>query len=342
MSIIEQYVEKKGLFEKLSSKAKTILTEALEEDKIEFLSITDRIKEKDSLAKKIDKKSYSDISDITDVIGLRVITYVESEIPKIEKIIHDCFSVHLDDSIDKGKSLKTNEVGYRSVHFVCDLGEDRKFQPEYKKICDIPFEIQVRTVLQHGWAEIEHDRNYKFSGELPDQFKRRFYILAGALELIDREFDSLSQDIVKYAQEEKVKISQNDLNIEINTITIDEYIKSKFTGEYEFKFNSDKEIIGEINRFGLKTIQEFDNIIKKYEDILRGLLHTFENERSSYAFIRNVLIFEDIEKYFATYENIWLIQEDDPTIDFLTKKYGDISKFMSIELNEEIEDVQQS
>ena len=115
MSIIEQYIEKKGLFDKLSSKAKEILIEALDEEKIEFLSITDRVKEKDSLTKKIDKKSYSDISDITDVVGLRVITYVESEIPKIERIIHDCFSIHLDDSIDKGKSLKT---GVRKVPLI--------------------------------------------------------------------------------------------------------------------------------------------------------------------------------------------------------------------------------
>ncbi|OHE11165.1 MAG: hypothetical protein A3J96_06615, partial [Sulfurimonas sp. RIFOXYC2_FULL_36_7] len=260
MSIIEQYIEKKSLFEKLSSKAKAILTEALEEEKIEFLSITGRVKEKDSLAKKIDKKSYSDISDITDVIGLRVITYVESEIPKIEKIIHDCFSIHLDDSMDKGKSLKTNEFGYRSVHFVCDLGDDRKSQPEYKKICGIPFEIQVRTVLQHGWAEIEHDRNYKFSGELPDQFKRRFYILAGTLELIDREFDSLSQDIAKYAEEEKIKISHNELDIEINTITIDEYLLKKFAN-FDFIMNTPKEVIQEIHSFGLTSIKEFDEII---------------------------------------------------------------------------------
>ncbi|HLD23069.1 MAG TPA: hypothetical protein VJA83_03940 [Sulfuricurvum sp.] len=322
MSIIEQYIEKKSLFEKLSSKAKAILTEALEEEKIEFLSITGRVKEKDSLAKKIDKKSYSDISDITDVIGLRVITYVESEIPKIEKIIHDCFSIHLDDSMDKGKSLKTNEFGYRSVHFVCDLGDDRKSQPEYKKICGIPFEIQVRTVLQHGWAEIEHDRNYKFSGELPDQFKRRFYILAGTLELIDREFDSLSQDIAKYAEEEKIKISHNELDIEINTITIDEYLLKKFAN-FDFIMNTPKEVIQEIHSFGLTSIKEFDEIINYNFDLIAE--KNPNEDRTSTGLIRHALMIYDLKRYFQNFNHSWgAMDREDRIYEFLLEKYPNL------------------
>lgn len=330
MSIIEQYIEKKGLFDKLTSKAKEILSEALEEEKVEFLSITDRVKEKDSLAKKIDKKNYSDINDITDVVGLRIITYVESEIPKIEKIIHDCFGVHLDDSIDKSKSLKTNEVGYRSVHFVCDLGEDRKSQPEYKKICGIPFEIQVRTVLQHGWAEIEHDRNYKFSGELPDQFKRRFYILAGALELIDREFDSLSQDIAKYAEEEKVKISHNELDIEINTITVNQYLVEKFSS-IDFEMNTAKDVIEEMHSFGLSSIKEFDEIINSNFDLVSQ--SNPHEDRTSTGLIRHALMIYDIEQYLQNFNRSWsgmnredkfyeLLLEKYPNIDLLFNEYG--------------------
>lgn len=321
MSIIEQYIEKKGLFEKLTSKAKEILSEALEEEKIEFLSITDRVKEKTSLFKKIDKKSYSDISDITDVVGLRVITYVESEIPKI---IHDCFSVHLDDSIDKSKSLKTNEVGYRSVHFVCDLGADRMSQPEYKKICGIPFEIQVRTVLQHGWAEIEHDRNYKFSGELPDQFKRRFYILAGALELIDREFDSLSQDIAKYAEEEKIKISQNELNIEINTITVNEYLSERFS-IMNLEMNTSKDVIVEIHLFGLKTIQDLNEIIEQNFDLL---LAEKDMEPTSTGIIRHALMYLDINKYFHDCKPSWDVIDNGIVYKNLSNKYNNIDSIL--------------
>ena len=46
--------------------------------------------------------------------------------------------------------------------------------PEMKLFSGIPFEIQVRTILQHAWAEFAHDRNYKFRGVLPDVIARRY------------------------------------------------------------------------------------------------------------------------------------------------------------------------
>ncbi len=62
---------------------------------------------------------------------------------------------------------------------VAEIKDDRIILPEYQKFKDKKFEIQIRTILQHAWAEIEHDRDYKFTGELPINIKRRFRILAG-------------------------------------------------------------------------------------------------------------------------------------------------------------------
>ena len=53
--------------------------------------------------------------------------------------------------------------------------------------------IQVRTVLQHAWAEFEHDIRYK--GTIPEEhapdLDRRFTLAAGLLELADREFTTI-------------------------------------------------------------------------------------------------------------------------------------------------------
>jgi hypothetical protein len=53
--------------------------------------------------------------------------------------------------------------------------------------------VQIRTVLQHAWAEFEHDIRYK--GTMPDEhardFDRRFTLAAGLLELADREFSTI-------------------------------------------------------------------------------------------------------------------------------------------------------
>ena len=52
-------------------------------------------------------------------------------------------------------------------------------------------EIQVRTILQHVWAEIEHDIQYKSSSDIPKELKRKFQALAGLIEIADREFQSI-------------------------------------------------------------------------------------------------------------------------------------------------------
>ncbi len=56
-------------------------------------------------------------------------------------------------------------------------------------------QVQVRTVLQHAWAEFEHDIRYK--GTVPDEhaseFDRRFTLAAGLLELADQEFTAIRE-----------------------------------------------------------------------------------------------------------------------------------------------------
>ena len=53
--------------------------------------------------------------------------------------------------------------------------------------------MQIRTVLQHAWAEFEHDIRYK--GTIPEEhapdLDRRFTLAAGLLELADQEFSTI-------------------------------------------------------------------------------------------------------------------------------------------------------
>jgi ppGpp synthetase/RelA/SpoT-type nucleotidyltranferase len=54
-----------------------------------------------------------------------------------------------------------DELGYQSVHYLVQFSPERCALPEYQRFQGRIAEIQVRTVLQHGWAEIEHDIQYK-------------------------------------------------------------------------------------------------------------------------------------------------------------------------------------
>ncbi|MDX6038046.1 GTP pyrophosphokinase family protein, partial [Acinetobacter baumannii] len=162
---------------------------------ISSVDIPFREKSKKSFLKKMEdknkEKTYSPL-DMTDLAGIRVITLIESDVHKVCELIKSLFNIHKKDSVNKSEILGDDKVGYRSVHFICDIGETRENLLEWKALKGLKFEIQVRTALEHAWAEIEHDRSYKLRGKLPSDLTRRFSLLSGLLESADLEFNRLS------------------------------------------------------------------------------------------------------------------------------------------------------
>jgi ppGpp synthetase/RelA/SpoT-type nucleotidyltranferase len=75
--------------------------------------------------------------------------------------------------------------GYQSIHYLVQVSEARVALAEYARYRAMIAEIQVRTILQHAWAEIEHDIQYKSSVAMPSVIRRRFMSLAGLLEIAD-------------------------------------------------------------------------------------------------------------------------------------------------------------
>jgi hypothetical protein len=83
--------------------------------------------------------------------------------------------------------------GYSSRHLLVGLDQGRAAQPANARLRGRIAQVQIRTVLQHAWAEFEHDIRYK--GTIPEEhvpdFDRRFTLAAGLLELADQEFSTI-------------------------------------------------------------------------------------------------------------------------------------------------------
>ena len=287
-------------YEALSRKASEIIKEVLDSEKIEYYSITYRSKEINSFARKVKNEKYEVPEDITDLAGIRIITYVESEANKTSEFLKKLFDIDFEHSIDKSKVLGVDKVGYRSQHYIACFSSDRSKLPEFKKFSGLKFEVQIRTILEHAWAEIEHDRNYKYSGVLPDEIKRRFAIIAGVLELADKEFDNISLAIDLYKKSVAEKTNSGDLDISINTTALREFLTNKFKNAIDkgaltpdFAEGENK-IIDELDKFGIKTLAELEKIIPKDYGMKVGD-YKDENFLSS---IRNFMIISDENRYF--------------------------------------------
>ncbi len=176
----------------------SLVTSILDDAGINYLSVTGRTKSIASFAEKVRRTRdgvplYTDpLREITDTIGLRVITYVHSDVSAVADLLRD--QVVVKDDRDMGReTAQEGRFGYASRHLLIGLDAAREGHPSYDQMRGLTAQVQIRTVLQHAWAEFEHDIRYK--GTMPDEhardFDRRFTLAAGLLELADREFSTI-------------------------------------------------------------------------------------------------------------------------------------------------------
>ena len=167
----------------------TRLHELLNESGVALHSLEGRLKSPESLADKLARpdRDYRGIEQLTDLVAFRVIVLSEDLIEEVAKVIERSFDVDYSRSTNKLHRDDPSSFGYRSLHYVCTI-PDQVLQ----------FEIQIRTILQHTWAEIEHDIGYKAGEDLPPHFRRRFSQIASLLEVADREFVAIRSEIKSY------------------------------------------------------------------------------------------------------------------------------------------------
>jgi len=226
-SILNQFDKEKELYNDFRIKAELLIKELLIQGKINYHQIVSRLKSKNKIEEKIDRKGgkYSHLTNLTDISGVRVITYFEDEVDSVAKIIEKEFIVDFENTIDKRK-LETDRFGYKSLHYVVSLNESRTKLIEYKRFANLKIEIQIRSILQHAWAEIEHDIGYKGEISIPENLKRNFHRVAALLETSDIEFVNIRQELELYKLEVEEKLKANNNDLKIDKVTYFSFLKN--------------------------------------------------------------------------------------------------------------------
>lgn len=201
------YQDSLPLYQEFAQAVRSILDIAISKD-FGVHSIEFRAKSVDSFRKKAEKviddvkstPKYSEpLSEITDLAGVRVIAFFPKSLEQICQIIEKEFEVT--EKKDMGEErFSQRRLGYKSIHYLVKLNLNRKTLVEYQKYNNLVAEIQVRTILQHAWAEMEHDIQYKSADQIPTSIQKRFIALAGMLEIADREFQAVQDEDAKLRQ----------------------------------------------------------------------------------------------------------------------------------------------
>lgn len=272
--VSEKYSEVKTKYDTLGINLTQALELFLKENDIKVLSVSYRVKDKDSFVEKIDRKKYEKpFNEIEDICGIRIICYYQSDVDKIAEIISKEFEVL--ENQDKEELLKTDQFGYRSTHFIVKIKKGWLQAPNYRGLEDLKTEIQVRTVLMHAWAEIEHKLAYKKTAHIPKQFKRKLSRISAKLEEADEQFEELKKEITSY-KEDVIEITKDEsieaTNIDLNLDSLQAFLDAKFPDRTK-DIKETANLIDEFLEFkiGLKELAS------SYERV-KGFLPKFEKD----------------------------------------------------------------
>ncbi len=222
--ILEDYRKQRDDFVKLGDTVHGMLDDIMKELGIGVLTIEHRVKTEKSLAGKLERSGgyYNTFEELTDILGLRIVCFLADEIDTIGKKVEESFVIDWENSSDKRALIKEDTFGYLSLHYICSLPFGEQWPDE---ICGKKFEIQIRTILQHAWAVIEHDIGYKSDFGVPRDISRQFARIAGILELADDEFIRARDAMVGYTEDIRLRIAKDEADdIRINMISLKEYV----------------------------------------------------------------------------------------------------------------------
>jgi putative GTP pyrophosphokinase len=287
----DEYARAVALLPDFGKYLERLIEELLTAQEIPFHGVNHRVKARDSAERKMTRPRKQangagprTLNSVTDLLGIRVVTYYQDKIEDVAALINDQFDVDWENTVDKRAALDADRFGYLSMHYIAKLRPDRIALAEYKKYSGIKFEIQIRSILQHAWAEMEHDLGYKSEAAIPREFRRRLSRLAGILELADDEFVGIREEMGKYQAEAQETIGQGSLSmIEIDQDSLCAFVESnqRITELDELiagfrktsvQKRADKQYLGreagQLVEFGFRSIEDIDNYLEENAALL--------------------------------------------------------------------------
>jgi len=210
----DYYDAQSAMLHNASRSLASLLTDLLPQlGAVPISKVEARLKDREECVKKFNLKyraaleanstPYEIKDHISDLVGLRIVCLYEDDVDKIGAILKAEFEVvDVTDKISKIENTESS-FGYKGLHFDLKLKNPRLELPEYRAYADLPFEVQVRTIVQDSWSVLDHKIKYKKA--IPNHLKRRINTLAALFELADREFrqirDSTAEEIQKVEDE---------------------------------------------------------------------------------------------------------------------------------------------
>ena len=292
--LMEQYHERQAVYQRLAQVAEETLRRALKKQHVAVIALEHRVKTESSLAGKLELKGakYHTLDDVTDILGMRVVTFYSDDVDKVAAIVNEIFQVDWSNSVDKRKLHRLDSFGYNSLHYICRLRPPLQLprggeaaEPEASPrgglegvLYTLPFEIQMRTALQHVWSTLDHDTAYKGGGvNIPREYQRQFGRLAGMLELVDEEFSRLRNVLTEYRRQMLALEASGQLDkVDLNSDTFRRYLEAQPFARLNKRIAAINQaelypvplmpFLRVLQKLGFETLGEVNRLIEEHSD----------------------------------------------------------------------------
>ena len=267
-AILQEYQDNLPRFREVEAQVRDSIKRTLADAGLLVAAVESRVKAYDSLAGKLELKGhkYNSLADLTDILGLRVITFYIDDVDKVASAVERLFTIDWENSVDKRKIHDTDSFGYLSLHYICSI-------PDFP----YRFEIQMRTLLQHAWANMDHDTGYKSGVEIPRRYMRNMSRLAGMLELVDDEFSKIRIELTDYRRRVQALVRSGNLDeVPIDGDTFRSYLELNPFGQLNKRIASMNQAeiqdvplmpyLAVFKGIGLKTLGDIATMIKEYSE----------------------------------------------------------------------------
>ncbi|GAB3076005.1 GTP pyrophosphokinase [Phycicoccus sp. Root563] len=268
---VQRYAAVHGQVQEASDGYVAMVTALLDDAGINYVSVTGRAKSVASFAGKAARTGpdgdplYGDpIEQITDQVGVRVVTYLRDDVTAVADLLSDQLSV-LDDRDLGQETARQGRFGYASRHLLVAIDRIKGAPAQYDSLKGFSASVQVRTILQHAWAEFEHDIRYK--GTIPEEhvsdLDRRFTLAAGLLELADREFSEIRHRLQATMGEHALPADDSDPRISASDLAT--FLGGQFTDAGWSRTDHYAWISGLLLELGITSLEELAGLLQSID-----------------------------------------------------------------------------
>ena len=211
-----------ALYQRLAPSCDRVLLEMAKllqravETRVPAVQVKGRVKRLPSLLEKMHRKFDSPdllepilaLRRLTDLMALRAVCPFLEDVDTVVEAASSVFEIQ--EMEQKGEGRSFAEFGYSSTHLLVSL--PYQLQREFPTLGEFRVEIQVRTILQDAWAEVEHELIYKVGAHpLNQQIRRKLAALNANLVLSDTIFQEI-RDYQKSNVSDLARARENHLD----------------------------------------------------------------------------------------------------------------------------------